>query len=65
MIKVLFDTSPLKNLHMFRGVGTYTDFLYQYLQQEKEITVLDANTTEKPDIVHYPYFDFFPPCARA
>ena len=59
MIKVLFDTSPLKNLHMFRGVGTYTDFLYQYLQQEKEITVLDANTTEKPDIVHYPYFDFF------
>lgn len=60
-IKVLLDTSPLGNAHAHRGIGMYTKLLTAELQKLPEVQVLTSRSeaTEKPDIVHYPYFDLF------
>lgn len=71
-MKVLLETSPLRNAHAIRGVGVYTRFLSQEL--EKLETKTDQFITQEDigldqltgfveknavDIIHYPYFDLF------
>lgn len=62
-MKILIDTSPLDTGHAIRGIGTYTRFLAQYLEQVPDIEVVRSGTQEaesfKPDLIHYPYFDLF------
>ena len=67
-MKVLLDTSPLHNAHAARGIGTYTRFLLSRLLNNQQIEVMQSGALSqkelrafKPDIVHYPYFDFFSP----
>ncbi len=59
----MIDTSPLGNENATRGIGTYTRHLVKYLQQEKSIRLITSRTElaakTQPDLVHYPYFDFF------
>lgn len=64
-IKVLLDTSPLSNSNQVRGVGTYTRFLAQELE-EIESLELERSTRKtsegfNPDVVHFPFFDLFFP----
>ncbi len=59
-INLKFDIGPLKNLHSTRGIGTYTRQLYWQLKKNEKINIVN-NTNQKPDIVHFPYFDFFKP----
>ena len=65
MIKVLLDTSPLKNANSHRGVGQYTRLLASELEQVPDLTLLYPDkltgTPIKPDVVHYPFFDLFFP----
>lgn len=65
MINVLVDTSPLANANSIRGVGAYTLFLTEYLEKRKDVKIMrsgmDENSEFNPDIIHYPYFDFFFP----
>lgn len=71
-MKVLLETSPLRNAHSIRGVGVYTRFLSKALEalETKEQTFVTsedpgyehvATLTAKQgvDIVHYPYFNLF------
>lgn len=61
-LNVLIDTSPLGNAHAHRGIGMYTRLLTEHLEKEEGIAVLkpsEVSKTNRPDIVHYPYFDLF------
>lgn len=62
-LRVLFDVSPLHNAHAVRGIGMYTKLLLENLNQIKGIKVLKSTSslakTFDPDIIHYPFFDFF------
>ena len=63
-MNILIDTSPLATGHAIRGIGIYTRLLTESLEKLKGINVcksadLETKKTFKPDIVHYPYFDFF------
>ncbi len=64
-LKVLLDTSPLSNSNQVRGVGTYTRFLAQELEEidslELERSTRKTSKGFKPDIVHFPFFDIFFP----
>ncbi len=64
-IKVLLNTEALSNGHAVRGVGTYTRLLLKHLKKLDEVEVLKASSslaaTFDPDVIHYPYFDFFAP----
>src|SRR5258708_3128753 len=59
-MKVLIDTSPLKNDNALRGVRIYTKLLVSELKKLQE---LEVATNEKefadPEVIHYPYFDLF------
>ena len=62
-MKVAIDTSPTKNDHRFRGIGSFTLNLVSALKgisQDLEIELFD-NSASAPDadIIHYPYFDLF------
>jgi len=59
MIRVQLDTSPLNNLNATRGVGMYTELLKKYISKRNDVLVLDENSQDEPDIVHYPFFDLF------
>lgn len=62
MIKVLIDTSPLASASAIRGIGVYTRFLVEYLEKSNLVEVQRSTTQKndfKPDIIHYPFFDFF------
>lgn len=65
-LRVQLDTSPLASDHAIRGIGSYTKGLYSALSKHVEIDVIDSNQTthQKPDIVHYPYFDLFFPTLK-
>jgi glycosyltransferase involved in cell wall biosynthesis len=64
-MKIAIDVSPLHSAHQYRGIGSYTRNLIGSLKaiDKKNEYFLIANDKElnrlKPDIVHYPYFDFF------
>jgi glycosyltransferase involved in cell wall biosynthesis len=62
-MRVLLNTSPTKNGHAHRGIGLYTSQLYQQLSVNKDVELLTAETSrkQKPDLVHYPFFDLFFP----
>lgn len=57
MIKVFFDSHPLKTDHAIRGIGSYTKHLLEVLRQYKDIKLVQNET--EADVVHYPYFDLF------
>lgn len=57
-IKILLDHSPLSSGHATRGIGTYTRLLSQGLSKINDLVLL-KNNSEKPDLVHYPFFDLF------
>ena len=58
---MLLHTTPLASQHSIRGVGVYTKFLLDGLNQSDEVTLLRSNDspTIKPDVIHFPWFDFF------
>lgn len=71
-MKVLLETSPLRNANSIRGVGVYTRFLSQELEklsnsQDQYITQEDIGMDQLSammqkrgiDILHYPYFKLF------
>ncbi len=61
-MKVLIDTSPLKNENAIRGVGVYTKFLTEQFAQKNFSDIhLVSNASDNPDLIHYPYFDLFFP----
>ncbi len=55
MPKILLETSPLQNENAHRGVGVYTRFLQSELRKISDIELV----SDHPDIIHYPFFDFF------
>lgn len=57
MIKVFFDSQPLKTGHSVRGIGSYTKNFLAVLKENRDI-LLVQNTAEA-DVIHYPYFDLF------
>ncbi|TSC88946.1 MAG: group 1 glycosyl transferase [Microgenomates group bacterium Gr01-1014_5] len=57
MINLYFDTKPLSSGHVVRGIGYYTKNLFEQLQEDKSIRLVE-NTSEA-DIIHHPYFDLF------
>ncbi len=62
MLNILIDTSPLGNDNAIRGVGVYTRELVDHLEKLKGIKVFTSKvdlSDTKPNIIHYPYFDFF------
>lgn len=54
-MKVKIDSSLLNSPHQYRGIGTYTRNLIEAINKINPKILTD----EQPDIVHYPYFDFF------
>lgn len=59
---ISIDTSPLTGGHAIRGIGTYTRLLVDELKKIPELTIQltgDGKPAVQPDIVHYPFFDFF------
>jgi glycosyltransferase involved in cell wall biosynthesis len=64
IMRIAIDISPLQSGHKIRGVGFYIEYLkrsllryfpdneYLFFTKEKEII-------NKPDIIHYPYFEPF------
>lgn len=59
MITVALDTSPLRTGHAGRGIGGYTRFLRQALLASDEIALVDEDHSERPSVVHYPFFDLY------
>lgn len=62
MPTILIDTSPLTGGHAIRGIGTYTRLLVDELKKLPDMTIQlsgDGVPTAKPEIIHYPFFDFF------
>lgn len=57
MIKVFFDSQPLKTGHFIRGIGSYTRNLLEALRKNKDIKLVQNKA--EADVVHYPYFDLF------
>jgi len=58
-LNVLIDTKPLTDGNAIRGVGMYTRLLKQHLQTLPKIKTLGQNDENKPDLIHYPFFDLF------
>lgn len=65
---VKIATSPHARLHADRGIGTYTRFLIEALEQEPGLELIKPGQDGRlpfgkfgPDIVHYPFFDLFFP----
>ncbi len=59
---ISIDTSPLTGGHAIRGIGTYTRLLVDELKKIPDLSIQlsgDGRPAAKPDIVHYPFFDFF------
>ena len=63
MITVLMDTLPLGTGHAARGIGSYTRNLLEQLEDTRDLTILRSSSvtdsSNKPDIIHYPFFDLF------
>lgn len=59
---ISIDTSPLTGGHAIRGIGTYTRLLVDELRKIPDLTIQltgDNKPAARPDIVHFPFFDFF------
>ena len=64
--RVHVDITKLHALNQGRGVGMYTELLVRsmkkYVEEHDmnwEIEIIDRPTKQRPEIVHYPYFDLF------
>jgi glycosyltransferase involved in cell wall biosynthesis len=57
--KIFLDTSPLRNAHAGRGIGSYTRHLQAALLQDKSLEMLEQAT--EAELIHYPFFDLFAP----
>ena len=56
------DISNLHSLNKTRGVGFYTDHLYEALKKytpEQVVLIEGSNSKPKVDLIHYPFFDPF------
>lgn len=63
-MKIALDAGPLSDGNAGRGVGVYTQLLYDALKKQEEVSVeaIDVHSTKSfgsYDLVHYPSFDFF------
>ncbi|OGY46191.1 MAG: hypothetical protein A2840_02530 [Candidatus Buchananbacteria bacterium RIFCSPHIGHO2_01_FULL_47_11b] len=61
-MRVQIDVSQLNAMNTYRGVGVYTDLLFQHLRHLKTLdtfSLTTEKTKEHPDLIHYPYFDVF------
>lgn len=66
-MKVMVDVRQLASGNAHRGVGSYTRLLVSELEQLPDIELIKpisdhlTQRREKPDIIHYPFFDLFFP----
>lgn len=63
-LRVAIDTTSLQTGSSFRGIGVYTRNLLTELRKLPELDVQHIDEPEKlaafkPQLIHYPYFDFF------
>lgn len=61
-LKIGIDVSGLHEMSKTRGIGFYTENLYQALKKytDNEVTILEKdNVGNGFDIIHFPYFDLF------
>ena len=61
MIRLAFDTSPLQTGHSSRGIGGYTRYLTAALAKLKDIELVELAKGQRPDLIHYPFFDLYFP----
>lgn len=62
MIRLAFDTTPLRTGHRRRGMGLYCRNLLEKFKNIDDLKVeefTNINNIQKADLVHYPYFDLF------
>lgn len=59
MPKIFLDSSPLRNGHAMRGIGSYTRQLQKALASQAELELVEQPQTA--DLIHYPFFDLFSP----
>lgn len=62
-MRVAIDISKLHTFSKPRGIGVYAKNLYDSLKKYTKIDIklVENNTNDKFDLIHYPYFDFFRP----
>lgn len=61
-MRIGLNTLSLNTGHRIRGIGFYTENLYQGLKKhlgEKVILIDNQSQIDKCDVIHYPTFDFF------
>src|SRR3989344_604033 len=61
-MRVVLVLSPLAGLHERRGAGRYTKYLVEALRNLRdgnEYLVTSRPWAYHPDVVHYPFFDFY------
>lgn len=60
---IIIDVSRMHSNNKHRGVGLYTQSLFEYLEKvdckHSYILKTDTDQTMAADVIHYPYFDFF------
>lgn len=62
-MRVAIDISKLHTFSKPRGIGVYAKNLFEALKKYTRVDVklVEHDTNEKFDLIHYPYFDFFRP----
>lgn len=62
-MQVGIDISSLHSFSKPRGIGVYAKNLFEALKKytKLDVRLVENDTDEKFDLIHYPYFDFFRP----
>lgn len=62
-MRVAIDISKLHTFSKPRGIGVYAKNLFEALKKYTKVDVklVEGNSNEKFDLIHYPFFDFFRP----
>lgn len=56
-LRVFFPTSPYAKEQAHRGVGRYTSWLKDYLENFSDLVIVDR--AREADLIHYTFFDLF------
>lgn len=62
-LKVFFPVSPYAQQQAHRGVGRYTTWLKDYLENFADLQVVDH--AQPAEIIHYTFFDLFTPSLKS
>lgn len=62
-MNIVIDVSRMHPANKHRGVGLYTQFLFEHLKKlpsdHSFVLKTDPEQSSKADVIHYPFFDFF------